>query len=190
MTDERGFRFCRGGPACPPARFAGRESPLFDPHAKSQCRPALAHPRLIGEKKDMSTVNRNLMAAVETYFSDLSRTRSSGGATGELSYHTPLANLLNAVGGALKPKAFCVPELADQGDGRPDFGLFAAKQPQKRRCPEAATIDSRLTILPRLARIQSQAQARASVQGPHIRGQPGEGRAPLHYLPHSFPSER
>ena len=49
----------------------------------------------------MSTVNRNLTAAVETYFSDLARTRASGGATGELSYHTPLANLLGAVGGAL-----------------------------------------------------------------------------------------
>ena len=79
----------------------------------------------------MSTVNRNLTAAVEGYFSDLARTRASGGATGELSYHTPLANLLNAVGGALKPKAFCVPELADQGDGRPDFGLYAARQIQK-----------------------------------------------------------
>ena len=165
MTDERGFRFCRGGPACPPARFAGRESPLFDPHAKSQCRPALAHPRAIGEKIAMSATNRNLTAAVEGYFSDLARTRASGGATGELSYHTPLANLLNAVGGALKPKAFCVQELANQGAGHPDFGLYAAKQPQKRRYPEAATIDSRLTILPRLARIQSQAQARASVQG-------------------------
>ena len=79
----------------------------------------------------MSATNRNLTAAVETYFSDLARTRASGGATGELSYHTPLANLLGAVGGALKPKAFCVPELADQGAGHPDFGLYAAKQIQK-----------------------------------------------------------
>ena len=87
----------------------------------------------------MSATNRNLTAAVETYFSDLARTRASGGATGELSYHTPLANLLGAVGGALKPKAFCVPELADQGAGRPDFGLYAARQIQKNKPREGQT---------------------------------------------------
>ena len=37
----------------------------------------------------------------------------------------PLANLLNAVGGTLRPKVFCVQELADQGVGHPDFGLYA-----------------------------------------------------------------
>ena len=77
--------------------------------------------------------------AVEGYFSDLARTRASGGATGELSYHTPLANLLNAVGGKLKPKAFCVQELANQGAGHPDFGLYAAKQVQRGRPREGQT---------------------------------------------------
>ena len=33
----------------------------------------------------------------------------------------------------LKPKVFCVGELADQGAGHPDFGLYAAKQLQKGR---------------------------------------------------------
>ena len=80
-----------------------------------------------------------MTAAVEGYLTDLARTRASGGATGELSYHTPLANLLNAVGGALKPKAFCVPELADQGAGHPDFGLYAAKQIQKSKPREGQT---------------------------------------------------
>ena len=87
----------------------------------------------------MSATNRNLTAAVEAYFSDLARTRASGGATGELSYHTPLANLLGAVGGALKPKAFCVPELANQGAGHPDFGLYAAKQIQRGKPREGQT---------------------------------------------------
>ena len=87
----------------------------------------------------MSTVNRNLTAAVETYFSDLARIRASGGATDERSYYTPLANFLNAVGGALKPKAFCVPELANQGAGHPDFGLYAAKQVQKGKPREGQT---------------------------------------------------
>ena len=41
-----------------------------------------------------------LTAAVETYFTDLWRMRSSGGGTGERSSYGPLANLLNAVGAA------------------------------------------------------------------------------------------
>ena len=73
------------------------------------------------------------MAAVETYFTDLGRVRASGGATGERSSYGPLANLLNAVGATLKPKVFCVQELADQGAGHPDFGLYTAKQVQRGR---------------------------------------------------------
>ena len=73
------------------------------------------------------------VAAVEAYFADLGRIRATGGATGELSYHPALGNLLNAVGSTLKPKVFCVGELADQGAGRPDFGLYAARQVQKGR---------------------------------------------------------
>ena len=74
-----------------------------------------------------------LSAAVEAYFTDLGRVRASGGATGERSVYGPLANLLNAVGAALKPKVFCVGELADQGAGHPDFGLYATKQVQRGR---------------------------------------------------------
>ena len=74
-----------------------------------------------------------LTAAVETYLTDLQRIRASGGATGERSSYGALANLLNAIGATLKPKVFCVGELADQGAGHPDFGLYAAKQVQKRQ---------------------------------------------------------
>ena len=81
----------------------------------------------------MAGTNKKLAAAVEAYFADLGRIRGTGGATGELSCHPALGNLLNAVGAALKPKVFCVGELADQGAGRPDFGLYAAKQVQKGR---------------------------------------------------------
>ena len=49
-----------------------------------------------------------LSAAVEAYFTNLGRMRDSGGATGERPAYGPLANLLNAVGAALKPKVFCV----------------------------------------------------------------------------------
>ena len=87
----------------------------------------------------MTSTTIRLINAVETYLSDLGRVRVSGGATGERSSYDPLANLLNAVGATLKPKVFCVGELADQGAGHPDFGLYAAKQLQKGQPPEGQT---------------------------------------------------
>ena len=81
----------------------------------------------------MAGTNAKLSAAVEAYFIDLGRVRASGGATGERSSYGPLANLIDAVGATLKPKVFCVGELADQGAGHPDFGLYAAKQVQRGR---------------------------------------------------------
>ena len=81
----------------------------------------------------MAATNTHLAKAVETYFNDLRQIRASGGATAERSSYGPLANLLNTIGNALKPKVFCVGELADQGAGHPDFGLYAAKQVQRGR---------------------------------------------------------
>ena len=75
--------------------------------------------------------NNKITQAVEAYFTELRLVRGSGGATDERSLYVPLANLLNAVGGALKPKVFCVQELADQGAGHPDFGLYTTQQVQK-----------------------------------------------------------
>ena len=83
----------------------------------------------------MPPTTTNLTAAVEDYLANLRQIRASGGATPELSLRTPLENLLNAVGAALKPKVFCVGELADQGAGHPDFGLYAAKQRRKGQTP-------------------------------------------------------
>ena len=79
----------------------------------------------------MPANNKSLTMAVETYFDNLRKISASGGGTGELSYYPPLSNLLNAVGGSLKPKVFCVSQLAHLGAGHPDFGLYAAKQVQK-----------------------------------------------------------
>ena len=79
----------------------------------------------------MSGTTTKLTATVEEYFADLRRVRASGGATQERSLYGPLGNLLTAVGATLRPKVFCVQELADQGAGHPDFGLYAAKQVQK-----------------------------------------------------------
>ena len=71
------------------------------------------------------------ITAVEAYFTDLRLVRSSGGATDERSLYVPLANLLNTVGGSLRPKVFCVQDLANQGAGHPDFGLYTTQQVQK-----------------------------------------------------------
>ena len=91
-------------------------------------------------------VNKNINQVVAAYFTDLRMLRGSGGATDERSLYVPLANLLNAVGGALRPKVFCVHELADQGVGHPDFGLYTTQQVQKgrpksRQKPERGVIE-------------------------------------------------
>ena len=79
----------------------------------------------------MTKMTTQLKKAVEIYFNDLQRIRALGGGTGERSFYGPLANLLNAIGDTLKPKVSCVIELADQGAGHPDLGLYAARQMQK-----------------------------------------------------------
>ena len=84
----------------------------------------------------MASTSAKLTTAVETYFGDLRRLRASGGATGERSTYPPLTALLNAVGATLKPKVFCVSELADHGAGHPDLGLYAARQAPRGRVRE------------------------------------------------------
>lgn len=75
------------------------------------------------------------MAAPETYaekyLQDLQEIRSSGEATGETSYYTPLSQLLDSVGGELKPKVRCILILKNRGAGHPDGGLFTKDQFQK-----------------------------------------------------------
>ena len=87
----------------------------------------------------MPTTNRHLTAAARDYFDALRLARASGGATGERSTYVALANLLDAVGGALRPKVFCVTELADQGAGHPDMGLYSARQVQRGRPRQGQT---------------------------------------------------
>ena len=94
----------------------------------------------------MAATGRNLKAAVEEYLAELRRIRATGGGTGELSYYPPLSNLLNAVGGSLRPKVYCVSQLAQQGAGHPDFGLYAARQvskgqPKQGQTPEGGVVE-------------------------------------------------
>ena len=94
---------------------------------------------LLGYSMGMAGTRENLTSAVESYLSDLRRIRASGSATGERSYYPPLNNLLGAVGATLKPRVYCVSELAEQGAGHPDFGLYAARQTQRGRLREGQT---------------------------------------------------
>ena len=94
----------------------------------------------------MATTGRKLTAAVEEYLAELRRIRATGGGTGEMSYYPPLNNLLNAVGGSLRPRVSCVSQLAQQGAGHPDFGLYAARQvskgqPKQGQTPEAGVVE-------------------------------------------------
>ena len=79
----------------------------------------------------MPDSNSKLKAAVEDYLYGVRKIRASGVGTAETSYYLPLGNLLNAVGSSLKPKVFCIGQLAQQGADHPDFGLFDAKQVSK-----------------------------------------------------------
>ena len=74
-----------------------------------------------------------LISAVEKYFSALKQIRTSGGATHERSLYPPLFALLDAVGDTLKPKVHCVSDMADQGAGHPDFGLYVKRRSSRSR---------------------------------------------------------
>ena len=102
--------------------------------------------RFGGTTYGMSGTNKKLANAVEEYLTDLRRIRASGGATGERSSYPALAKLLDAVGRTLKPKVFCVADMADQGAGHPDFGLYSQRQiqrgvPRKGQAPERGVVE-------------------------------------------------
>ena len=65
---------------------------------------------------------------LEDYVRELRDIRSSGAGVSETSYYPPLANLLNEFGKSLKPKVTCILQLANQGAGHPDGGLFTSDQ--------------------------------------------------------------
>ena len=94
----------------------------------------------------MAVTGRKLTVTVEEYLAELRRIRATGAGTGELSYYPPLNNLLNAVGGSMRPRVSCVSQLAQQGAGHPDFGLYAARQvskgrPKQGQLPEAGVVE-------------------------------------------------
>ena len=68
---------------------------------------------------------RNVLA---DYLAEIARIRATRAGTGEISYYGALAGALNTIGGALKPRVFCVPNLRNRGAGFPDMGLFVASR--------------------------------------------------------------
>ncbi len=89
---------------------------------------SVSHPSNRGRPNRPPATTTKLTTAVEHYLADLQRIRASGSATGERSSYGPLANPLNAIGRALKPKVFCIGELADQGAGQtPERGVVEVK---------------------------------------------------------------
>ena len=94
----------------------------------------------------MPESNSKLRAAVEDFLDDVRKIRASKAGTPEASYYTALHNLLRAVGGSLRPKVVCISQVADQGAGHPDFGLFAARQvskgqPKQGQLPEGGVVE-------------------------------------------------
>ena len=69
--------------------------------------------------------------AVAVYLREMAEVRGYG--TAETSRYDPLAKLLNAVGGELKPKVSVVQQLRDIGHGLPDFGFFTEAQIRRGR---------------------------------------------------------
>lgn len=126
-----------------------------------------------------------IQQAVETYLAKLYRLRSTGGATAETSFYSALEEMLNAIGHDLKPKVFCLSQLADQGAGHPDLGLFTAPQcqrgqPRQGVLPERGVVRSQTAEGKRL--VHSRNASGKQVLGPlSIRG--GD-QLPL--LPHGW----
>ena len=71
---------------------------------------------------------------IATYLDEVSRIRSLPG-TRETSYYPAVANLLNQIGGELKPRVYCLHHPSG-GDGIPDFGLFEQSLFRRGESPE------------------------------------------------------
>jgi hypothetical protein len=71
------------------------------------------------------------MHPLDAYLQELYAIHATGAAVRETSYYGPLANLLNEVGGRLRPRVRCVINLRNRGAGIPDGGLFTADQLQR-----------------------------------------------------------
>jgi hypothetical protein len=65
---------------------------------------------------------------IERYLTDLGEVRGTRSNVPETSFYSVLERLLTDIGKTLSPKVRCVINLANQGAGLPDGGLFSADQ--------------------------------------------------------------
>jgi hypothetical protein len=107
------------------------------------------------------------MHPVERYLAELRDIRASGAAVPETSGYGALSNLLNEVGGKLKPKVRCFINLTNAGAGIPDGGLFTANQiPKGAREPAVGLMPARGAIEVKPVEQNAAAVARTAVDGP------------------------
>ena len=66
--------------------------------------------------------------AIEQYLTDMAEVRSTRANVAETSFYPALEKLLTHIGKKLHPKVKCVINLANQGAGFPDGGLFTSDQ--------------------------------------------------------------
>jgi len=69
---------------------------------------------------------------LQTYLTSMLAIKATGAHTKETSFYTPLNNLLDAAGHALKPHVRCIMQLKNIGAGMPDGGLFTQDQFDKK----------------------------------------------------------
>ena len=84
-----------------------------------------------------------LRAAAEAYFEELRRVRASGGATAERSRYTALANLLDGVGGGLKPKVALHQRARRPGRGPPRLRPLRRRSQLRRGDPREGQLPER-----------------------------------------------
>lgn len=82
------------------------------------------------------------VALVESYLDRLREIQGTRKGTPEQSYRAALENLLNAIGRELDPPVQATHELADAGQGRPDFGFFELKSGNDRGVVEVKSFSA------------------------------------------------
>lgn len=89
------------------------------------------------------------MELLHDYLSDLRFIRDTGAGVAETSYYAALGNLLNGIGGQLKPAVKCVLTVKNQGAGLPDGGFFTPDQtglPPRCLAPPGAEAECELRV--------------------------------------------
>lgn len=74
---------------------------------------------------------------LDLYLDEIRRIRATKAGTAETSYYPAVGTLLNAVGGRLKPRVFCLHHPSGSA-GIPDFGLFEQAQFRRGEDPDWA----------------------------------------------------